>query len=104
MNQLQKQLIALAHQYHQPVFIESDPIQFPCSYTKLQDIEVSGLLTAYISFGRRKMIIDAAQRLDTMMSRQPHAYVISGQWKEDFKEGDKTFYRTLANKDIASML
>lgn len=103
MNKLHNHLIELAHRYHQPSFIGDDPIQFPCSYSRLQDIEVSGLLTAYISFGRRKMIIDAASRLHNIMQHQPYEYVMSCRWKEDFKEGDKTFYRTLANKDIAAM-
>ncbi len=103
MNKLQKQLLNLVEQYHQPEFIGDDPVQFPCRYSNLQDIEVSGLLTAYISFGRRKMIIDAAERLNDIMNQQPHQYVLSEKWKIDFKEGDKTFYRTLANKDIAFM-
>ena len=103
MNKLQNHLVELANRYHQPSFIGDDPIQFPCSYNRLQDIEVSGLLTAYISFGRRKMIIDAASRLHGIMDGKPYEYVVSCRWKEDFKEGDKTFYRTLANKDIAGM-
>ena len=103
MNKLQNHLIELANCYHQPSFIGDDPIQFPCSYNRLQDIEVSGLLTAYISFGRRKMIIDAATRLHGIMEGKPYEYVVSCRWIEDFKEGDKTFYRTLANKDIAGM-
>ena len=103
MDHLHTHLINLAHQYHQSDFIESDPIQFPRRFTQLQDIEISGLLTAYISFGRRKMIIDAAERLHTLMDHAPYKYVLSEKWKDDFKNGDKTFYRTLANKDIASM-
>lgn len=103
MNELHAYLIQLADKYHQPEFISDDPVQFPCRYSMQQDIEVSGLLTAYISFGRRKMIIDAAERLDQIMGRQPYQYVLSGKWKEDFKEGEKTYYRTLKNRDIAAM-
>ncbi len=103
MSQLHQKLIHLAHRYHQPDFIGDDPIQIPYRYSLQQDNEVSGLLTAYISFGRRKMIIAYAIRLDEMMEHQPYQYVLSERWKEDFREGEKTFYRTLKNRDIAAM-
>ena len=43
--------------YHRAGFIISDPVQFPHRYTLKQDIEVSGLLTAIMSFGNRKQIL-----------------------------------------------
>ena len=103
MHPLHQQLIYLAHQYHQPEFIGDDPIQFPCAYIVQQDIEVSGLLTAYISFGRRKMIIAAAKKLDEWMNHLPSQYVLSEKWKDDFKECTQTFYRTFKNSDLAVM-
>lgn len=104
MDNLQQQLIFFAHKYHQAEFIKDDPIQFPCQFTKQQDIEISGLLTAYISFGRRAMIIKAATRLHELMAYSPYEYVLSEKWRIDFM-GDKTsFYRTLSNKDIISMM
>ena len=102
MNELQQHLIKLANQYHTVDFIQNDPIQFPHAYNKLQDIEISGLLTAYISFGRRTMIIDAAHRLNRIMNHHPHAYVLSKQWLIDFND-HKTFYRTLNNQSMAEM-
>ncbi len=103
MTKLQNHLINLANQYHQYDFIEKDPIQFPHMYTLLQDIEISGLLTAYLSFGRRSMIIDAAHRLNNLMNHQPYIYVTSQQWHKDFSDTDKTFYRTLSNGALADM-
>ena len=103
MKQLHARLRALAHQYHKPEFVENDPVQFPHGYCKQQDIEISGLLTAYISFGRRVMIIDSATRLDAMMGHRPHAYVLSEAWRADFNDSRRTFYRTLNNGDMARM-
>lgn len=103
MDKLHQHLIELAHQYHTADFIKSDPIQFPHAYDKLQDIEISGLLTAYISFGRRSMIIDAAHRLNKIMGHQPYTYVLSKQWETDFSNSDKTFYRTLNHQKMAEM-
>lgn len=47
--------------YHRADFIQSDPVQFPHRYTLKQDIEVSGLLTAIMSFGNRKQILKKAE-------------------------------------------
>ena len=44
--------------YHCAGFITSDPVQFPHRYTLKQDIEISGLLTAIMSFGNRKQILN----------------------------------------------
>ena len=44
-------------QYNQPEFIETDPIQIPHHFSKKEDIEISGFLTATISWGNRKSIL-----------------------------------------------
>ena len=49
--------------YHCADFITSDPVQFPHRYTLKQDIEISGLLTAIMSFGNRKQILKKADEL-----------------------------------------
>ena len=40
--------------YNNPSFIESDPIQIPHLFSKKEDIEISGFLTAIISWGNQK--------------------------------------------------
>ena len=50
-----------AEVYHCAGFIASDPVQFPHRYTLKQDIEISGLLTAIMSFGNRKQILKKAE-------------------------------------------
>lgn len=46
-----------ADKYEKPEFIKNDPIQFPHRFSSKCDIEISGLLTAIMSFGNRKQII-----------------------------------------------
>ena len=65
-------------------FISSDPVQFPHRYHSKADIEISAFLTAFLSFGARPQILKAAERLDSIMNRQPLQYVLSGNWKIDF--------------------
>ena len=50
---IKNKLLMCAEIYHCAGFIESDPVQFPHRYTLKQDIEISGLLTAIMSFGNR---------------------------------------------------
>ena len=57
---IKNKLLMCAEMYHRADFIQSDPVQFPHRYTLKQDIEVSGLLTAIMSFGNRKQILKKA--------------------------------------------
>ncbi|WOC50938.1 hypothetical protein BPO_0291 [Bergeyella porcorum] len=52
-----------AEQYHQPDFIENDPLQIPHRFEHRQDIEISGFLAAIIAWGNRKSIIKSAEKM-----------------------------------------
>ena len=71
------QLLAWAREYHCAAFIQGDPVQFPHRYTQKQDIEVSGLLTAIMSFGNRRQILKKADGLHGLMGASPYRYVLS---------------------------
>ena len=60
--------------YHCADFIISDPVQFPHRYTLKQDIEISGLLTAIMSFGNRKQILKKADELHRLMGDSPYQF------------------------------
>ena len=90
-----------AEMYHRADFIQSDPVQFPHRYTLKQDIEVSGLLTAIMSFGNRKQILKKADELHGLMGDSPYQYVLSCQWEKDFPSGaTNSFYRMLSYADF----
>ena len=90
-----------AEEYHCSDFIAADPVQFPHRYTVKEDIEISGLLTAVLSFGNRIQILKKADELDRIMGHAPLTYVLSGKWRDDFPESDgRSFYRMLSYADV----
>lgn len=100
-NELDTYLCKWAEEYHCSDFIAADPVQFPHRYTVKEDIEISGLLTAVLSFGNRIQILKKADELDRIMGHAPLAYVLSGKWKDDFPESDgRSFYRMLSYADV----
>lgn len=65
--EIKRQLWEWAAAYHCAGFIQNDPVQFPHRYERKQDIEISGLLTAIMSFGNRKQILKKAEELHRLM-------------------------------------
>ena len=68
--------------YNKSNFIESDPISIPHQFSKKQDIEISGFLTATIAWGNRKSIMKSAQQLIDWMDNSPHDFVLDASEKE----------------------
>ncbi|ELP94765.1 hypothetical protein EIN_341630 [Entamoeba invadens IP1] len=93
--EVDKFLLKYAKEYHTKEFIKSDPIQFPHRYLRKQDIEISGFVTSFLSFGSRPLIIKAAESVDVLFSKAPLEYVKGEKWREDFI-GNETFYRTIS--------
>ena len=93
-----------ADQYNHPDFIESDPIQIPHRFSLKQDIEISGFLTATISWGNRKAIIRSAEKMLDYMGNSPYDFVLN------FSETDlqpfegKPFHRTFNGEDFAQFI
>ena len=92
-----RQLLEWAETYHCAGFIPHDPVQFPHRYLQKQDIEISGLLTAVMSFGNRRQILKKADELHGLMGESPYGYVLARQWEVDFPASDRrSFYRMLS--------
>lgn len=85
--------------YNHPSFITDDPISVPHRFTRLQDIEISGLLTAIMAWGQRKTIIGNANRLMQMMDDAPYDFICHHQEK-DRKRFKSFCHRTLQSDDI----
>lgn len=101
--EVKEQLRVWAEKYNTTSFINNDPVQFPhrkrgnCK----QDIEISGFITAYLSFGNRKQIIKTCNTLDTMMGHSPYEYVMSKKWEKDFEtENVNSFYRMISHSQM----
>lgn len=86
-------------QYNQQNFIENDPILIPHSFSKKEDIEISGFLTATIAWGKRQMIINNANKLMDMMDWQPYDFVLNAS-KRELKQADTFIHRTFNGSDL----
>lgn len=64
-------------QYNNPTFIESDPIQIPHQFSLKEDIEISGFLTATITWGNRKTIITNAKKMMGLLGNSPYDFVLN---------------------------
>ena len=93
-----------ADQYNHPDFIESDPIQIPHRFSLKQDIEISGFLTATISWGNRKAIIKSAEKMLDYMGNSPYDFVLNFS-ESDLKNIDgKPLHRTFNGEDFAQFI
>jgi uncharacterized protein (TIGR02757 family) len=63
--------------YNRESFIETDPIQIPKQFSRKEDIEIAGFLSASIAWGQRPTIIRNAKRLMEWMNHQPYEFLIS---------------------------
>jgi uncharacterized protein (TIGR02757 family) len=95
-----KDFLEEAHdKYNRRDFIANDPISIPHLFSKKEDIEIAGFLTAIIAWGNRRSIIKNATSLMEMMDHSPHDFIISHSAKE-LKILEKFVHRTFNGKDL----
>ena len=95
MERIKAVLDEKAAQYNCPQFIENDPISFPHSFTRKQDVEIVALLASVIAWGNRKMILRSGNRMfKEIMLSKPYEYVMSGEWEclDDRMNIHRTFF------------
>ncbi len=93
-----------ADQYNHPDFIVNDPIQIPHRFSLKQDIEIAGFLTATISWGNRKSIIQSAEKMLDFMGNSPYDFVMNFSGNDlDFIR-KKSVHRTFNGEDFAVFL
>ena len=89
--------------YNNPKFIDSDPIQIPHLFSKKEDIEISGFLTAIISWGNRTMIIRNAHKMMELLDNSPHDFILNHQEK-DLKHLEGFVHRTFNYIDFQQFI
>ncbi|MBE6297563.1 MAG: TIGR02757 family protein [Bacteroidales bacterium] len=95
MERLKKILEEKVALYNRKEFINDDPISFPHSFTKREDIEISALLASVIAWGNRPMILRSCNRMFyDIMCGAPYSYVMSGSWEQldDRQNIHRTFF------------
>ena len=104
LQELQIFLDEKADFYNHPNFIEQDPIQMPHRFSVKQDREISGFLTATISWGNRKAIIKSAEKMLDFMENSPYDFVLNFKGKDLKKIEKQAIHRTFNGEDFAFFL
>lgn len=79
-------------QYDCSAFIDDDPVSIPHLFSRKEDIEISAFLTATISWGQRKSIIQNARSLMERMDFNPFSFTT------DFSAGDLRNIRSFCHR------
>lgn len=87
-----------ASRINSPIFIKEDPVQFPRRFQRLQDIEITALLSAMIAWGNRKMICRDAERLLQLMNNEPYLYLMSEEYEN--LDPRRNIHRTFFARDL----
>lgn len=90
-------------QYNNPKFIESDPIQIPHQFSKKEDIEIAGFLTATIAWGNRKSIIKNATKLMLLLDHAPYDFVMNHE-ESDLEKLVPFVHRTFNGNDCMQFI
>lgn len=85
--------------HYNPDFIAQDPISVPHRYSRLQDIEIAGFLTALMAWGSRTSIINSANRLMQLMDDAPYTFIVQHQ-PSDLKRFLSFSHRTFQPTDV----
>jgi len=97
-------------EYNRLDFIHSDPIQIPHRFVRKEDIEIAGFLTATISWGQRKSIINNANKLMDLMDNSPYDFLMytgSKSSSDEYPEWEdirKFVHRTFNGNDCLFFL
>lgn len=84
-------------------FIISDPVSIPHKFYRKEDIEISGFLTALISWGSRPSILKSARLLMQLMENQPFDFISTAGDKE-LKRLTDFYYRTFNASDLLFLI
>jgi len=89
--------------FNQPSFIENDPISIPHLFSRKEDIEIAGFLTATIAWGRRDLILKSAHQLMNLLEHRPFEFITEAG-KEDWSRFERFYYRTFSSLDCISFI
>ncbi len=99
MDELKTQLDALHKRFDTLDFIERDPVSVPHRFSDQQDIEIAGLLSATIAWGKREMIVKNAHSIIERMDADPYNYVMNAT-EDDLASLEGFVHRTFNQVDL----
>ena len=98
-DELKEFLDLKANHYQSQDFISADPIQIPHRFTKKEDIEIAGFLSATIAWGNRTSIIKNANKMMKLMDEAPFDFIVNHQ-TSDLDVFDGFVHRTFNATDL----
>jgi uncharacterized protein (TIGR02757 family) len=101
--ELKEFLDTKVEEYNHPRFIDSDPIQIPHQFSKKEDIEIAGFLTATIAWGNRKSIINNAYKMMQLLEQSPYDFVINHK-ESDLEKLNNFVHRTFNGDDFIQFI
>ena len=93
----------LYEKYNHRNCIKPDPLQFVYRYKKPADMEVAGLLSASLAYGRVRQIEDSLNDLFSRMGASPYAFVLDFD-KAKRQKLSSFKHRFTTGEDIADLL
>lgn len=91
------------HLFNTTAFIEMDPISVPHRFSRKEDIEIAGFLTASISWGNRKSIVKDALSILKRMDCSPWHFITQATASE-FQSFSSFYHRTFNGEDCIFFL
>ena len=85
-------------------FIENDPVQFPHKFQDKRDIEISGLISSSLSYGKREKIIKIVEIVHELIEYKPYEFALNFDIKKDGKLFEKFIYRYNNGNDMALLI
>ena len=104
---LKETLTGWAHEYNNPKYFQEDPIIFPTEFARqfragkatLADVEIAGILSSHLAWGRRSMIVRDCTRMFDQMQWKPYDYVMRGKYRDE----PCSMHRTIKWSDFAAI-
>jgi len=101
--QLKEFLDEKYHLYNRKEFIQTDPISIPHQFSKKEDIEIAGFLSATIAWGQRTTILKNANEIVQKMDFAPHQFILNFKPAE-LSIFDQFVHRTFNAQDLKVFL
>ncbi|WP_292945952.1 TIGR02757 family protein [Olleya sp. UBA1516] len=101
--ELKEFLDAKVELYNKPDFIDSDPIQIPHLFSKKEDIEIAGFLSATIAWGNRKSINTNAHKMMQLLDQAPFDFVMNHE-PSDLEKLESFVHRTFNGLDFITFI
>lgn len=102
-NEIKNTLDKYYKQFNCIEFIENDPISIPHKFSKKEDIEIAGFLSASLAWGNRKAIIKSCRQLISWMDNSPYDFIINSA-ENDLTPFGNFKYRTFNGTDCVFFL